>query len=219
MEDPMERKVRNRRLSDDDYEMGLGWRVMYSMGMPLLYICAFLLGIVAVICNGIVTKYWTDLEPPMCYLYSSTPSQSLFYKFGGAISSCQWVTYGGVTALIFLTVSALIYFIAVRGTGKLTLPLFVLEVLSMLGTILMLAVTCTLTEGLRQTCASMGLNQLNMRGENCNALLNLRVANYNLSVSSSTLIQGAMFTFWPCTVLMCIITIFHLCSCYRRCYR
>ncbi|XP_064095860.1 uncharacterized protein LOC135207889 [Macrobrachium nipponense] len=219
MEEPMKRKVRNRRLSEDE-EMGMGWRVMYSMGMPLLYICAVLLGIVAIICNGIVAKYWSDLSPPMCYLYSTTPSQSLlFYKFGGSLSSCQWVTYGGVTSLIFLVLGGIIYFAAVRGTGKLTLPLFILEILSLLGTLLMLAVTCTLTEGLRQTCVSMGLNQLNMRGENCHSLLNLRVSNYNLSVSSSTLIRGALFTFWPCTVLMFIITIIHLCSCYRRCYR
>lgn len=212
------RRVKNRRLSDDE-ELSLGWRVMYSMGMPLLYIVATLLGIVACTCNGLVTSYWSNLEHPMCYLYSTTPSQSPLYRFGGHISTCQWVTYGGVTALVLLVICALIYFLTVRGRGELHLMLYILDVLSIIATLLMLAVTCTLTEGLRRTCASISLNQYNVRGENCDNLLNLRVKNYNLSVSSSTLIDGAMYTFWPCTVTMFIITFFHLASCFRRSYR
>ncbi|KAK7082529.1 hypothetical protein SK128_013271 [Halocaridina rubra] len=215
------RKVKNRRYDDDDdnMEMGIGWRVLYSLGMPLLYIFGILLGIVAIICNGILTSYWSDLDPPKCWLYAKTPSNSIIYKFGSSVSNCEWVTFGGVAAVVLLVICGIIYFAAVRGKGVMNIAVYVLMVLSLLSTLLMLAATCTLTEGLRVTCASMGLNPFNSRGVDCHDQLDLRVKMYNLSITSSTLIAGALYTYWPCTIIMFIITIFHLLSCYRRCYR
>ncbi|XP_042893593.1 uncharacterized protein LOC122267617 [Penaeus japonicus] len=93
------------------------WSILWKMGMPLLYVLAVISGLVGIICNGIITHYWSNLLTPMCFLYSKAPS-NIGYTFGSAIANCEWVTYGAVTGVIFLFICALIYFIKVsmRGT-------------------------------------------------------------------------------------------------------
>lgn len=45
----------------------------------------------------------------------------------------------------------------------------------MVSFLLMLAVTCTMAEGMRITCTSMGLNSANNKGESCYEKLDKRV--------------------------------------------
>ncbi|XP_063597379.1 uncharacterized protein LOC134774045 [Penaeus indicus] len=203
-----EMKVQNRRHSRDMEEFS-GWQILWKMGMPLLYVLAFLSGIVGIICNGIISHYWSNLLTPMCFLYSRTPS-TIGYTFGSAVANCHWVTYGATVGVVLLFLCALLYFIKVRSSDDPGMFLYLLLICVVLATIFLLAVSCTLAEGMRVTCASMGINSANNKGESCYDKLEQRVQQYSLPVSTASMVQAAMYSLWGSTVFSAFIAWFHL---------
>lgn len=63
---------------DDDEERDW-WDVLVKLGMPLLYILGITAGIVGAICQGVITEYWSNLEPGNCFLYAKVCVFSVTY--------------------------------------------------------------------------------------------------------------------------------------------
>ncbi|XP_071521685.1 uncharacterized protein [Panulirus ornatus] len=210
-----EMKVKNRR-KEADSESRDWWDMVYTMGMPTLYILGLIMGIVGAICMGTITRYWSELTTPTCFLYSQTASHSIFYHFGSSLSVCNWVTYGATTGLLLAVICGIYYAIKVRGRDEVDLPVTLVTAGIILATLLLLAASCTLAEGMRITCASMGLNSANNKGSSCYNKLDTRVMNYNLPIQTSTMVRISMYSMWGSTAIFFCVTYFHLAEHYRR---
>ncbi|KAK8728648.1 hypothetical protein OTU49_009073 [Cherax quadricarinatus] len=210
-----EMRVENRR-TKAEAEDGHWCDVLYQMGMPLLYIGAFAAGIIGITSMGIISRYWSDLSPPMCFLYSKTASNLIVYRFGTNVGTCTWVTYGGVAALVLAFITGIVFWIKARGDDEPSVSIHMVVAGIIISTLLMLAVSCTLAEGMRLTCAAMDLNSANNKGSDCFEKLNTRVSQYNLPVSSSTMVRASMCAMWTSTILFFIITCFHSLDLYSR---
>ncbi|KAK4314930.1 hypothetical protein Pmani_013799 [Petrolisthes manimaculis] len=187
-----------------------------SMGMPALYIAGLICGIIGTICQGVVTYYWSNLDTPACYLYSPTASSKIFYSFGSSVAVCNWVTYGSVVAICIAFITGLLYTIKVRGEKDLNLYMTLVLIGIVVSCLLILATTCTVAEGMRVTCTSMGLNSANNKGSNCYDKLNQRVSQYNLPIKTSTLVITTIIGLSLCNIFFDIIAFFHIVDWYRR---
>ncbi|XP_050710385.1 uncharacterized protein LOC126995151 [Eriocheir sinensis] len=211
--------TRKRNSGRDMDESDDWWDVMFQLGMPVLYILGIITGIIGTICQGVITEYWSNLEPAVCFLYAKTATSSVVYTFGSALAVCNWVTYGGVVAIIIAFISGLVYTIQVRTHKDLTISAACSVTGILVTFLLMLAVTCTMAEGMRITCTSMGLNSANNKGESCYEKLDKRALGEQLPVQTSTMVRSAMVAFIGSTVIFFIIACFHLSDFYRRTLR
>lgn len=198
-----------------DSDDGDSYSMLRSACLPILYIISLCSAIVGCACNGIITRYWAD-SIETCFLYARTASNSIIYKFGSVIHNCHFVTFGGVTALILGVLAFGVYFFMVRGTDKTGREMLLLLILVILTSLMFLTVTCVLTEGMRQTCAAMGLNSANNKGEGCYDKLDIRVTQFNLPIETSVMVMAAQGGLWSATVFMFIITVIHFASFYKH---
>ncbi|KAG7166584.1 uncharacterized protein LOC121869223 [Homarus americanus] len=212
-----EMRVPNRK-TEEPY-IGDWWEVVYGMGMPFLYISGLICGTIGCICMGIITHYWSNLSPAMCFLYSSTASSSVVYQFGGPLAACNWVTYGAVTGLVLATLTGIVYVIKVRGEEDLDAFIYMVVVGIVLSALFLLASSCTLSEGFRLTCSAMGLNSANNRGVTCFDKLDVRVSQYNLPIPTSTMVRSSLYSLWASTFIFFAVTCFHLTDLHRRTLR
>ncbi|XP_045116384.1 uncharacterized protein LOC123507530 [Portunus trituberculatus] len=204
---------------DEMEEEGDWWDVMAKMGMPLLYIIGILCGIVGAICQGVITEYWANSEMNSCFLYSKTASSVVVYQFGTSVSVCNWVTYGTVVSIIIAFLAGLVYTVKVRSTKDLTYTSAFSLTGIVIAMLLMLAVTCTMAEGLRLTCSAMGLNSANNKGGSCYTNLDKRMIGQYLPVQTSTMVRAALVTLSCSCVAFFVICCFHLSDFYRRTLR
>lgn len=211
---------RHRHHRDVEIEdEGEWWDVMAKMGMPLLYILGIVLGIVGAICQGVITEYWANSELSTCFLYAKTASSSVVYQFGTSLAVCNWITYGAVTSIIIAFFAGLVYTIKVRSTKDLTYTSAFSLTAIIIAMLLMLAVTCTMAEGLRLTCTAMGLNAANMKGGSCYENLDKRVIGEYLPIQTSTMVRSSLITLSCSCVAFFTICCFHLSDFYRRTLR
>ncbi|XP_069156267.1 uncharacterized protein [Procambarus clarkii] len=210
-----EMKAKNRRIHAEPESHDF-WEVLSAMGMPLLYIGALVAGTVGTISMGVISRFWSDLKSPMCFLYSKTASNLIVYHFGTNVATCTWVTYGAVTALVLGFLTAIVYWIKVRGEEEIDAYITLVVVGIVITTLFMLAVSCTMAEGMRLTCAAMDLNSANNKGSDCYEKLDIRVSQYNLPVDTSTMVRSSIIGLWTSTVFFFIITCFHLAEHYHR---
>lgn len=215
----MGRRGNRRDEYEEEEEDNDWWDVMVKMGMPILYIIGVATGIVGAICQGVITNYWAGLEPGNCFLYSKTASTSVVYEFGCPIGVCYWITYGSVVSIIIASITGLIYTIQVRGNKDLTYTSACTLTGILVAMLLMLAVTCTMAQGLRLTCTSMGLNSANNKGESCYEKLDRRVSGDQLPVQTSTMVRSALITLICSTTVFFIISCFHISDFYKRTLR
>ncbi|CAL4171296.1 unnamed protein product [Meganyctiphanes norvegica] len=206
---------RPRKQSSVDSDEVDSYDMVRSACLPVLYILTICTGIVGCACNGIITRYWAE-SIGRCYLYAATASNSIIYQFGSVIHNCHFVTYGGVTALFLCAIAFGVYFFMVRGDEKTGREMLILLVLVTLSSLFFLTVSCVLTEGMRQTCAAMGLNSANNKGEGCMDKLDIRVSQYNLPIETSVMVTGATGGLWGATVFILIITVLHFYSFYKH---
>ncbi|KAK8381628.1 hypothetical protein O3P69_018613 [Scylla paramamosain] len=195
------------------------WDVMAMLGMPFLYIIGIVCGIVGAICQGVITEYWANSELSSCYLYSKTASSVVVYQFGTSLSVCNWITYGAVVSIIIAFLAGFVYTIKVRNTKDLTYASAFSLTGIIIAMLLMLAVTCTMAEGLRLTCSAMGLNSANNKGGSCYSNLDKRMTGEYLPVQTSTLVRSSLITLSCACVAFFTISCFHLSDFYRRTLR
>jgi len=205
---------------EEEYEDS-GLRLIRKSGIPLLYIVAVCANVVGIICIAIIAGYWANVEWPMCFLYAQTASNSPVYRFGGALSTCSWVAYGAIPVTIVMIACGVLYMFGVFGdpldrdeekqmvryTGIIVVAMFA-------ATILQLAVCATIAEGLRVTCTNMSLNKANGRNVGCLEKLDLRVRQYQLPVTTSTMVtagQIGLWTGWTALVFLLICHCISLC--------
>ncbi|KAG0720460.1 hypothetical protein GWK47_048471 [Chionoecetes opilio] len=218
----MKRNRRRSRNMEKEEEERDWFDLMAMMGMPLLYIIGLLTGIVGAICQGVITEYWANPgsgADGSCYLYGKTASSVKgAFQFGSAIAVCEWVTYGGVVAIIIAFISGLVYIIKVRQNKELTYSSALSVAGILVATLLMLAVTCTIAEGMRMNCASMGINSANNKGESCYEKLDKRAPD-NIPVLTSTMVRAALIALVCSTVAFFTICCFQISDFYRRTLR
>ncbi|XP_018014924.1 uncharacterized protein LOC108671840 [Hyalella azteca] len=208
----------NRR---DDYydESGSGLRMIRKSGIPFLYVLGLCSLIVGMICLGIITAYWAGITHPMCFLYAQSPSYdgfSIVYKFGSNLSNCYWVAYGAVPSAAIGLMCGVFYMMKLFGdpsdeheeAAQKRNTKIILVAMSV-ASLLLLAVCCTLAEGMRVTCTNMGINAVNGKADNCYDKLDLRVAMYNLPVDTSSMIHASSGCLWTSMVAYTLLVIFH----------
>lgn len=213
---------KNRRYVEYEDEPSCLRLLRYS-GLPFLYVLSVCANIVGMICMGIITEYWASSDNPTCFLYSQTSSASLAYKFGSSLSNCYWVIYGALPPTLIAMICGIYYMCGVFGEprddveeDKQIRNTILITIMMGVASLFLLAVCCTLAEGMRVTCMNMDLNAVNGKGVNCMDKLNLRVAQYNFPVESSVMIHSASAGLWTGMACFFLIDIIHVSSIYRK---
>jgi len=203
---------------EEEYENG-GLRLLRKSGIPLLYIVAVCANIVGIICIAIIVGYWANVDVPMCFLYAQTASNSPVYRFGGALSTCSWAAYGAVPVVIVMVGCGVLYMFGVFGDPmdreeekQMVSYTWVIVIAMSAAAVLQLAVCATIAEGLRVTCTNMSLNKANGRAISCLDKLDLRVRQYQLPVTTSTMVTSGQIGLWTGWTALVFLLICHLVS-------